>query len=313
MSSDALHQSETLLAQLCPSGAMRRAEAPYQLIEVRGPDAPDFLHRLCSQQILELEPGVSTKAAFLDSKGKLVGVATICRDGDRVLVEVPSADAESIHEILDRYHFTEKLELQRRTDLVAVEVVGPGACDAAGSADGTAAVGDDSVQLANGRHGVESVRMHGTADAVAVFLPDLPPIEEPRAEALRILALRPRIGVDSNPATLGLEAALDDHVSTTKGCYTGQEIVARIHTYGHVNRKLVRLRIEGTGEVAHDTPIRTVDEQAPLGRVTSAVDLPGAIEGGGRLALGYLPEPFLADPEPIELGDDSGAVVHVLD
>ena len=98
-----------------------------------------------------------------------------------------------------------------------------------------------------------------------------------------------RVGLETEASTLALEADLDDHCSTRKGCYTGQEIVARIHTYGHVNRKLCLLQM-GDG-AAVDAPVTLLEpeDELPVGRVMHAVSPPGH---DLRVGLGYLPKDF---------------------
>ena len=89
--------------------------------------------------------------------------------------------------------------------------------------------------------------------------------------------------------TLLLETGLDDAVSFTKGCYLGQETVERIHSRGHVNRKLVGLMAEGETVPAPGAPI-LVDER-PAGRITSAVASPRL---GRPIALGYVHRDHIA-------------------
>ncbi|MEO0478862.1 MAG: hypothetical protein AAF196_05225 [Planctomycetota bacterium] len=312
MSSESTDQ-ESLLAG-CEAGEPRRSPEPrHAVVLVEGPDAPDFLHRLCSQEVLEQEPGRASPAAFLDPKGKLVAISLIARADNKVFVETPSETAEALHELLDRYHFTEDLRIEKWAGFEGsarrgVEVLGAGASAVVGVEPGAARHGGDSLVVSTERNGVEALRLYGAmADDERVSA--VPVSDQERVERLRILSGLPTVGIDSEPTTLGLEADLEDHVSTTKGCYTGQEIVARIHTYGHVNRKLTRLLIAGEGEIEKDTPICTVEDGAPLGRVTSAIALP---DGRGRLGLGYLPGPFLEEPEPIAVGAADGASVQLL-
>ena len=95
------------------------------------------------------------------------------------------------------------------------------------------------------------------------------------AEILRVEAGRPRFGTDMDSGNLPDEVGMDDAISTTKGCYVGQEVVARLRTYGRVNRRLVSFRFPegpiGAGEV-----LRRSDEETPsrteAGRVTSSVE-----------------------------------------
>jgi folate-binding protein YgfZ len=127
------------------------------------------------------------------------------------------------------------------------------------------------------------------------------------AECLRMVAGLVRIGVETEANTLALEADLDDHVSTSKGCYTGQEIVARIHTYGHVNRKLCLLRLAPGEPITAPQPLHEPEDQLPVGRVMHAVPVPGQ---DARLGVGYLPKDFQAIGTELVLAD--GAKVQVI-
>lgn len=286
-------------------GAGRRQPAPYGLIEVSGPDAVEFLHRLCSQDVEGLAPGRCAPAAFLTPKGKLVATATIVRRDGGAFVEVQAGVVDTVAELLDRYHFTEKLELRRHEAWECAEVLGvPGHVPLS---PGTAEIGD-GVTLTGARHGFAWARCHGPAARASGFAKEVAAIGDDVAECVRIAAGLVRIGLDTEEGTLALEADLDDHVSTTKGCYTGQEVVARIHTYGHVNRKIALLRLETDAPVERGTPLCDADDGEPLGRVMSSVRVPGA---PGSLGLGYLPEMFLDEPGPLVLGAPGGASVAV--
>ncbi|HLN92604.1 MAG TPA: folate-binding protein, partial [Thermoanaerobaculia bacterium] len=111
-------------------------------------------------------------------------------------------------------------------------------------------------------------------------------VSEETAEVLRVEAGRPRFGSDMDSSNLPDEVGMDDAISTTKGCYVGQEVVARLRTYGRVNRRLVRFHFPegpiGAGEV-----LRRPDEESPssteAGRVTSSVVSPLH----GAIGLGY--------------------------
>jgi folate-binding protein YgfZ len=116
-----------------------------------------------------------------------------------------------------------------------------------------------------------------------------------------------RVGLETEPSTLALEADLDDHCSTTKGCYTGQEIVARINTYGHVNRKLCLLHLPAGPELTTPQPLHEPEDQLAVGRVLHAVPVPGKPL---RVGLGYLPKDFQALGTKLRL-DDGGAVTVV--
>ena len=117
------------------------------------------------------------------------------------------------------------------------------------------------------------------------------------------------MGKDTDETTLALEADLDDHVSTAKGCYTGQEIVARIHTYGHVNRKLCLLAIDGTAPVEPGSQLLETEEGDPVGRVMTTAPLP---DGARRVGLGYLPKDFWPRGTELRLVSADGPRVLVV-
>lgn len=291
-------EANDLLPTLLANGPFGREGAPYRLLSVTGPDAAEFLQRLCTQDVLGVPVGGVAPAALLDAKGKLQVTCLVGRlAADRFVLEVQAEQAERLAALLERYHFTEKLTLR---------LLPPGPCaERIGAAAGSAASidGDEACcEVSFARRGVRFERRHG-AGAPWSEVRELDPV---RAECLRMAAGLVRVGVDTEPSTLALEADLDDHCSTTKGCYTGQEIVARIHTYGHVNRRLCLLWLAAGPVVQAPVPVLD-DDDLPVGRVMHAVPVP---DGSGRLGFGYLPKDFQAPGTRLKLGD--GAAVTVL-
>ncbi len=282
--------------KLLANGPYARADAPFSLLEVRGPDARAFLQRLCTQDVASLQAEQLAPVAFLDAKGKLLWTALAWCEGDAVRLETPSEQVDGLLALLERYHFTEKLELARLDRGMCHELV------AASDAAIAEVVDDDGgLQLRYARRGVLFERRYGgAAPSECAALPsDL-------AEAARMVAGVVRVGVDTEASTLALEAGLDDHCSTRKGCYTGQEIVARIHTYGHVNRKLCLLELDAGADVDEPQTLVELEDELPVGRVMSAV----AVEGLGlRVGLGYLPEDFQAAGTRLQLEDGAGVAV----
>lgn len=273
---------DPITTALLQDGPFQRSDAPFRLLEVRGPDAGDYLQRLCSADVLALQPGATAPAAFLDGKGKLLVTCLVQRDGESFWLETASEQHDKLVELLDRYHFTEQLAFVVPDGFGCRELVGD------------AAVVDTNVPAPSGgrrfviaRHGVGFVRLHGPSAALpnldgAAMSPEL-------GECLRMAAGFVRVGVESEPTTLALEADLDDHCSTTKGCYTGQEIVARIHTYGHTNRRLCLLHLPAGEPITEPVPLHEVEDDLPVGRVMHAVPVPGR---DLRFGLGYLPTDF---------------------
>src|SRR5262249_22449713 len=146
------------------------------------------------------------------------------------------------------------------------------------------------VAFACARRGVRFERWHapeGTPPPPAAGAP----LGDELGECLRMGAGLVKVGVDTEPNTLALEADLADHCSATKGCYTGQEIVARIQTYGHTNRALCLLHLAAGPTIAAPQTLHEPEEKLAVGRVMAAVPAPGQPL---RVGLGYLPRDFQA-------------------
>ncbi|MBX3464425.1 MAG: hypothetical protein KF830_14745 [Planctomycetes bacterium] len=296
---------DDLLATLLGTGPLVRSPAPYRLVGLAGPDAGDFLQRLCTQDVLALGEGGLLPAAFLDAKGKVLGTCLVARLGGSFWLEAQAEQEERLLALLERYHFTEKLSITRQPSACAERILG-----AAGAPQRRArSLDEGGLELAFDRLGVRFERRHtfaapGDAAAPAAAIDAA---MHDRAECLRMLAGVVRVGVDTEPNTLALEALLDDHCSTTKGCYTGQEIVARIHTYGHVNRRLCLLRLAAGERLLGPQALHEPVDRLPVGRVLHAVPIPGQ---AARLGTGYLPRDFQAPGTVLALAD--GAAVEVI-
>jgi folate-binding protein YgfZ len=300
-----------LLRDLLPNPPYQRADAPYRLLEVKGPDAGEFLHRLCTQDVLGMAVGGARPAAFLDAKGKLLATCLVLRGEDAFLLEAPQEQADRLAALLDRYHFTEKLAIARPE---------PGPCDETVQWASNVPAQDWGIVFDAGRpivrcarRGVSFTRCHGAAIQWSEVRDDgssadvrTEPLSDDRAECVAMAAGFVRVGVDTEPTTLALEADLDDHISTTKGCYTGQEIVARIHTYGHTNRKLCLLRLSPGAAITSPQPLHEPEDDLAVGRVMRALPMPG---GGHRLGTGFLPKDFQAPGSRLKLADGGTAEV----
>lgn len=195
------------------------------LLWVEGPDAARFLQGLLSNDVAALSPGTAQRALLLDSKGHIVCDMRVHRDGDDAFTLVAAPDAaEALLPVLERYHFSEDLDLlgPEPSDLLTV----PGDLRTA-----------DALVLPGA--------VPGTADLVvadaAAALDELGLAEAP-AEALEILRVErgvPMVGRDTGPRTLVQEVGLETvAVSFSKGCYLGQETVARAQHRGQVHRTL---------------------------------------------------------------------------
>jgi folate-binding protein YgfZ len=300
-----------LLRELLADQPYERADAPYQLLRVHGPDAGDFLHRLCSQDVLALADGRLRPAAFLDPKGKLLVTCLVFRLDGAFWLETQAEQVDRLTAVLERYHFTEKLAIERPATGSCFEDV---SWWSNAPADCQAKLVDGRPVLSFGRRGVRFTRAYGGAlelphanDDGSATPVAMRPLDAERAECVRMLVGLLRVGVETEPTTLALEADLDDHLSTTKGCYTGQEIVARIHTYGHTNRKACLLWLGPGAPITAAQALHELEDKLAVGRVLHAVPVPGRDE---RLGVGYLPKDFHALGTKLALAD--GGAVEVI-
>jgi folate-binding protein YgfZ len=240
------------------------------LVSVTGPDAFSFLQSLVSQDVEGLDDGTVVASLLLTPKGKVQSWFRLTRVGDDAWLDVEAGFGEALRAALTRFKLRVKVEIAVPDEpwgMVAIRgtLVDPGDVPATCRVLPVGWSTDIGVDVIGPR-----ADLSGLADAG---------LDADQYERARIEAGVPRLGPDLDESTIPQEAWLDrDSVSFTKGCYLGQELVARIDSRGHVNRVLRWLRpADGSVVLARDAEIE-VDGKA-VGQVTSAV--PG-------LALGYV-------------------------
>jgi tRNA-modifying protein YgfZ len=284
-------------------------------IELRGSDRQSFLHNFCSNDIKSLQPGRGCEAFVTSIKGRILGhVVVSAADSALWLDSVPGA-GEGLTAHLDTYLITEDVEIADRTaEIGPLCLVGP--ASAAWLRERSVAVDDLPLwgQRDEMLEGIEViVRRVGftLADAFelvvshqqrpqlhnAITARGLPPGSRDEFESLRIEAGFPHYGIDLSEENIAQEAGRNEQaISFTKGCYLGQEPIARLDAMGHTNRQLCRLKVEGDVP-PRDAAVRT-REGAAAGRITSAARAP---DGKGSVALGMLKSAFTAAGTPLEI------------
>ncbi len=231
---------------------------------VEGPDAEALLHGLLTADVQAIPVGGGTPSLILDAHGHVVARMHVHRDApDAFTLLLDAAPAPDGVAVITAHHVSEDAEVigPEPVDVLLVTGEAPqGDIVAAGSIPGTTEViTDDPAAL-----------------AASLGLALSPPAT---LEPLRIAAGIPAIGIDTGAKTLVQEAGLDDAVSYDKGCYLGQETVARLHYRGHANRRLCRIALDGP--LATGTELTCGDVAA--GTVTSVAEVPE--EGWMGLAM----------------------------
>lgn len=283
-------------------------------IELTGDDRATFLHNLCTNDIRKLSPGHGCEAFLLDAQGRILAYLFVLAEADSLIVEASPGHTEAILSQLDRYLIREKVELtdasQRWGELL---VLGPKVAELL---SGLGATMPADEPLANcettiADHPVR-VRRVGLTSAEGVLLAvehdglvdvwnalgeaGAVPVGATTVEMARIEAGSPLYGLDIHERSLPQEVARDDRaISFAKGCYIGQETVARIDARGHVNKFLVGVRFEGTEVPAAGTPLS--DSSGEVGSVTTATF---SRHLNAPLALAYVKRGFEAEGHVLE-------------
>jgi folate-binding protein YgfZ len=227
-------------------------------LALTGTDAKSFLAGQVTNDIEGLTDGAGCYAAFLTHKGKMLGdlrVLAVDEPVPELLLDTERATLQALFDMIRRFKIGYDVELHKRTlQRGLLSLVGPGARAVAGAQDLPAqehahragAIGDRPARLVVTDVGVDVLCDAGDAEAVRAALLDAgaTPVSEAAAEILRVERGRPRYGAELDDSTIPQEAGLNERaVSFTKGCYVGQETVARLFYRGKPNRHLRGLRL----------------------------------------------------------------------
>jgi tRNA-modifying protein YgfZ len=217
-------------------------------LALTGAEAKDFLHGQVTNDILGLEPGKGCYAAFLTHKGKMLGDLRVFDLGDELLIDCERVALQELFNLLRRTKLGRDVELHKRTlEMTLLSVIGPEAPDLAGPDEHDNArveLGDKTVVAVKTDLGVDLFCWAEDREAVRAALP-FGDGDETRAEVVRVETGRPRYGIDLDDSVIPQEAGLNERaVSFTKGCYVGQETVARLFYRGKPNRRLLGVKLD---------------------------------------------------------------------
>lgn len=266
------------------------------LVELTGEDRTRFLHNLCTNDILKLPIHAGCEAFLTNVQGKILGHVIVFAEPDSLVLETVAAQGSAIVKQLDRYLVRERVKITDRADDWAEWfLAGSHAPDVLERLCGAvvpqqawtsaqAIIAGVPVSLRRvdmvGPIGFLIVGPRPAAAVVgnALVAAGATPASPAAFEAARIEAGFPLYGRDITERNLPQEVARDDRtISFRKGCYLGQETVARIDALGHVNQLLVGLRLDGPRLDSHDVApagLELLAAAAKVGHVTSAAFSP---------------------------------------
>ncbi|MEE8518324.1 MAG: hypothetical protein V3S98_04285 [Dehalococcoidia bacterium] len=289
---------------------------------ITGADALDLLNRLTTNKLEELPDGVGRTTVVTNGDARIIDfIALGAMDGGMHCLTSPGR-GQAVVDWLDMYTFGEEITVEDRTDETGhYAVVGPSTGEVIGRLPGVGTLERDTLvateiggvravvwrTLVGGADGYEVIADKSGADAVRAVLDSsgASPVSEETWEAFRVANGAPAFGAELGDFTNPLEGRLLGSISEDKGCYTGQEVIARLMTYKKVQRKLMSVKLSApvpVGTELHAGQVRagTITSVAgtPEGHVALALVSTKHAEVGGELSIGpdsvTLAEPLYA-------------------
>ncbi len=286
------------------SGGAGFHEQKRGLIAVWGKEAVQFLDGMITNDIKTLEDGQQMLAAFPNAQGRLLAVVRVLRQGDRFLFETEEATREKLFQNLFRFTFAGDFFVEDISDSFHFfELFGlrPGPPTAFGYSKGTAPPVSHAGYRFYGPANVELVALKKEAGDIR---PDIARISNDLYEVLRIEAGIPKFGIDMDETTIVPELGFPEMISYTKGCYVGQEIIARIHFRGHVAKQLSGVTIDGEANPGDEL---TIDGKN-AGTVKSVTYSPKLEK---HVALAFVRYDHLADGTELSVNGHSARVTEL--
>ena len=287
-------------------------------LHATGADALDLLNRLSTNKVDELAPGQGAPTVLTTDSGRILDLIHVVNMGDHTLIITSPELQQPILDWLDKYTIMEDLEVEdRTTGATMLHLLGPNSrpwLDQTGGVDlgGLSPYGVVSAEIAG--LAVQVIdKPFGRLPGVALLLSnkDAPALWNhlldtgvtargtEAYETVRVENAVPAYGHEMGEPYNPLEAGLIGSIDFTKGCYIGQEVIARLDTYEKVQKHLVTLRFSPGS--APSAGMGLVKDGKVIGRVTSLGSVPGSGDTGGTIGLGYVRKAFASEGARLEL------------
>lgn len=260
------------------------------LIEVHGKEAVQFLNGLITNDVAKLEDGAQMSAAFPNAQGRLLAVVRVMRKDDRFLFETEEATHEKVYNNLFRFTFAGDFFVEDLSENYGFFRI----------LNLKSEISDPELIKFETTGGADYFVPPASVEAFKAALKEAVEISDELYEVLRIENGVPLYGVDMDETTIVPEIGLPDVISYTKGCYIGQEIIARIYFRGHIAKQLKGLIFDD-----ENVPIQPNDElKTPegknAGRLASLTFSPKLQK---TIALAYVRYDYLADGTELKVND----------
>lgn len=315
-------QIDTSVYEAAHQSAILVNRSSLGILKITGDSRLDLIHRMSTQDVKNLQSSEGAATILTTDVGRMIDRLILYAAGDTVYMLTGENHGDAIARYLMRFvFFNDDFQLEDISSRTTVfGVYGPRAEHILGEEAGFPEV---NIPLHHWReaeiarvtaylHRTDPINAAGyfvmcetqDRDALgeALLATSLVSADEPAFDFLRIEAGQPRFGHEISGEYIPLEAGLWDDVSFNKGCYTGQEIIARMESRGQLAKKLVRLASNSVIEEGEE--IRAAGKR--VGSITST-----AMAEGGTLALGYVKSSTLMDNTPLSAGNQSLKIVKI--
>jgi len=280
------------------NGAVGFYQQKRGLIEVSGKEAIQFLNGLITNDVAKLEENALMLAAFPDAKGRLIAVVRVLRKDDKFLFETEESTHEKVYNNLFRFTFAGDFIVEDLSEKF------------------------EYFSLFNFKSEISDLKFDTKfGEDIFVAKGELKEFEnsieisDELYEILRIEQGIPLYGVDMDETTIVPELGIEELISYKKGCYIGQEIIARIYFRGHVAKQLTGLILSEPPAVAGELnteQIQNSELKSPegknAGRITSVTFSPKLNK---TIALAYVRYEFLAEGTELKIGDQTATVKNL--
>jgi glycine cleavage system T protein (aminomethyltransferase) len=263
-------------------------------LKIVGPDRTSFLQGIITNDVGSIKPGMGLHAAILTIKGRVIADFIISAFEDHFILETEASITEKLLNTFSRYKIREKISIEQQQDLGSIGLQGPNSPSILARAVKAALPDLENYEHTQLRcdQDLVTIRRESVTGETGYILtlsqeglpriwekllkpnlePNLLPVGYEAAESLRVEAGLPRYGLDLTEENIPLEIENEDMVSFTKGCYVGQEVVARLKFLGQANKHLKGLLITDTAIPTLSARITSEDKE--VGRITSSAYSP---------------------------------------
>ena len=294
-------------------------------LRITGTDALDLLNRLTTNKLDELPDGYARLTVLTNGDARVIDVLSLAAVDGALLCLTSPGRADAVIDWIDTYTFGEDIAVTDRTaDTAQLTLAGPGAAGVLAAAGVTGAPALDRAAqatiagagvvlwrtLTGGAEGFEVIaeRDGGGAVRAALVGAGATLVSAGVWEAFRIANGMPAYGSEFGEATNPLESRLRGAISEDKGCYTGQEVVARLLTYGKVQRRLMSVAFHGSPEAGlAEAGADLLADGARAGMLTSVADVPGE----GRVGLALIAQKRAAAGGAFDVSGSSGVTATI--